>query len=155
MKYAVIVAAMVLLALFDLGKVQAVQLSGAEWKSFSESNAHYWYYDLRSIEQPGKSITKVWCKSVAKNRASIEEKIRLLKKFGGSTWGYENYLYTLNLFEIDCPKKKHRLVMVKDYDRSENILESAVSQDMSWDSIPPGSIIESLYGIVCSEAQKR
>jgi hypothetical protein len=120
-----------------------------EWKQFSESSAFIWSYDNQSIEHSGTGKAIVWAKAIAKGQTGINEKIRLLRKFGGRPLGYEAYAFTINLFEIDCEKRKLRVLSVKDYNKKGDLLESVSLDGSPWDIIPPGSVINNLYAIVC------
>lgn len=120
-----------------------------DWKFLSESNTNRWYYDTKSITPSNKNLVKVWAKGVTKDQKGIDEKIKLLKKFGGETMGYENYSYTLNLFEIDCENKKHRILSVKDYDKKGNGLQTVTIENNPWDYIAPGTIIDNLFKEIC------
>ena len=138
--------------LFLIGMfVTGNQVAGADfdWKSFSESNTNHWYYDTKSVTSSNKSLVKVWAKGVTKDQKGIDEKIKLLKKFGGETMGYENYSYTLNLFEIDCANKKHRIISVKDYDKKGNGLQTVTIENYPWDFMAPGTIIDNLSREIC------
>lgn len=144
--------AAVFLALFGISGVFGFcdRASGeeADWKFFSESSTNRWYYDAKSVVS-NKNILKVWGKGVIKDQKGVDEKIKLLKKFGGQTLGYEKYSYTLNLFEINCENKKQRIISVKDYDKMGNGLQTATMEDYQWDFIAPGTIIDNLSKEVC------
>ena len=120
-----------------------------DWSAFTETSLHKWFYDNKRLQSSG-DVIRVWTKSVAKGQSSINEKVRLLIKFGGRTRGYEKYCCTINLFEIDCRNNKQRLVMAQDYDSNDCILEPAALPDNTFGLIPAGSVIESLSNIICS-----
>ncbi len=122
-----------------------------DWCAFTESSFHKWFYDNKRIESSGGAV-KVWTKSVAKEQSSINEKVRLLIKFGGRTWGYEKYSYTINLFEIDCRNNKQRVVMIQDYDSNDCILDTEVLPYNTFESIPASSVINTLSTIICSHS---
>ncbi len=124
---------------------------GPEWRKFSESDAFQWYYDPKSIERRDKGIVRVWAKSLVKGRVGVDEKVKLLKKFGGQARGYENYSYTINLFEINCAKQEQRVTSVTDCDAKGNTLETAIVENYPWGAIPPGTIIYNLSKIVCEQ----
>lgn len=124
---------------------------GADWKFFSESASNRWYYETSTVDYSRKELVRVWGKAVTKGKEGIDEKIKLLEKFGGQTRGYEKYSYTMNLFELDCVRKKSRILSVKDYDLKGNPLESVSIENFPWDFIAPGTIIENLYKTVCRD----
>ena len=137
------------LVLFLLLSVNPGAGSDIDWKFFSESNTNRWYYDTKSVTPSNKNLIKVWAKGLTKDQKGIDEKIKLLKKFGGETMGYENYSYTLNLFEIDCENKKNRILSVKDYDKKGNGLQTVTIENYSWDYVAPGTIIDNLFKEIC------
>ena len=137
------------LVLFLLLSVNPGAGSDIDWKFFSESNTNRWYYDTKSVTPSNKNLIKVWAKGLTKDQKGIDEKIKLLKKFGGETMGYENYSYTLNLFELDCENKKNRILSVKDYDKKGNGLQTVTIENYSWDYIAPGTIIDNLFKEIC------
>lgn len=136
-------------ALCIFGFCSYVSAEASRWKLFSESHAFSWYYDENGMDHSNKNVIRVWAKSAVKGRTGIDEKIKLLKKFGGQTKGYEDYSYTVNLFELDCKSKKQRVISVKDYDSQGNTLETATMENSPWDYVPPGTIAESLFKAVC------
>lgn len=122
-----------------------------EWKYFGESSANFWYYGTKNIENSRKGIVSVWGKALAKGKEGIDDKIRLLQRFGGHTKGYENYSYTISLFEIDCANRKNRVASVGDYDKKGNVLESVSVENYPWNPISAGTIIDNLHKIVCPQ----
>ena len=145
-RYSVLTLSLVLLILISVNPAAGADI---DWKFFSESNTNRWYYDTKSVTPSNKNLIKVWAKGLTKDQKGIDEKIKLLKKFGGETMGYENYSYTLNLFELDCENKKNRILSVKDYDKKGNGLQTVTIENYSWDYIAPGTIIDNLFKEIC------
>jgi len=145
-RYSVLTLSLVLLILISVNPAAGADI---DWKFFSESNTNRWYYDTKSVTPSNKNLIKVWAKGLTKDQKGIDEKIKLLKKFGGETMGYENYSYTLNLFEIDCENKKNRILSVKDYDKKGNGLQTVTIENYSWDYVAPGTIIDNLFKEIC------
>ena len=91
-----------------------------------------------------QDIVEVWTKSEYTEKGVAD----LVKKFGKH---YENLSYSLELWEINCAEKKHRLLSITAYSEEGNILytDQAGSRPPPWKIIPRGSIEESLYGALC------
>jgi len=75
---------------------------------YARSNNYAHCYDLKTIQYSGKRFVKVLIKATAVTDNGRETKINTMNKRGLSTAGYENYLYTYELVEIDCKERKIR-----------------------------------------------
>jgi hypothetical protein len=64
---------------------------------------------------------------------------------------YKDLSYSLELWEINCAEKKHRLLSNTAYSVEGNILytDQAGSRLPPWKSISRGSVDESLYKALC------
>ncbi|TAN41074.1 MAG: hypothetical protein EPN22_16395 [Nitrospirae bacterium] len=141
--YLIASCAMIFTAL-DAG---ADELQG--WRPFGQSETNYWYYRTKDIEFKTDGVVRIWSKAAAKGKIGIDDKIKLLQKFGGNTKGYEQFSHSVSLFEINCNQRKSRVVSVTDYDKNGKSLESVTVPDFPWDSIGKGTIMDNLSNIVC------
>jgi hypothetical protein len=113
----------------------------------SLGSAHF--YDSESIVVSG-NIVKVWKKLIYSERGKqYYIKWRIQKKL--NVKGYKNLDYTLDLFKIDCFKKKFQILETIDYASDGSILESVNFPEFlsEWSSILPDSVGEGLFKKVC------
>lgn len=120
-----------------------------EWRPFGQSETNYWYFRTKDIEFKTDGTVRIWSKAAAKGKIGIDDKIKLLQKFGGNTKGYEQFSHSVSLFEINCSQRKSRVVSVTDYDKNGKSLESVTVPDFPWDSIGKGTIMDNLSTVVC------
>lgn len=116
----------------------------------SENYTHC--YDLKTIQYSGKRFVKVLIKATAVTDNGREIKIHTMKKRGLSTAGYENYLYTYELVEIDCKEKKIRTWLFSDHDSTGKTLNTVIQPKEvmeKWFPIPAQSTVGLLYKAVC------
>ena len=145
--------------LFILGIIFSITLfhinSYAEGKCqpYAKTENYLHCYDLKTIQYSGEKFVKVLIKATAITDKGKEIKIDAMKKRGLSTAGYENYLYTYELVEIDCEKRKIRTWLFSDHDLTGKTLNTVVQPNEvmeKWFSIPPRTTAELLYKAVCS-----
>ncbi|MBF0328203.1 MAG: hypothetical protein HQL10_03535 [Nitrospirae bacterium] len=119
------------------------------WRLFGQSETNYWYYTTKNIEFKNDGVVRIWSKASAKGKIGIDDKIKLLQRFGGNTKGYEQFSHSVSLFEINCSQRKSRVVSVTDYDKNGKSLESVTVPDFPWDAIGKGTIMDNLTTVVC------
>jgi hypothetical protein len=115
-------------------------------------------YDLKTIQYSGERFVKVMIKTTAVTDKGKEIKMQTIKKRGLSTDGYENYLYTYELVEIDCEKNKIRTWLFSDYDhtgKSLNVVIQPKKTIEKWFIIPSQTTAELLYKAVCPQKKER
>ena len=122
---------------------------GEDWKLFTiSSDEVFWWYDTQSVTyQPDKTI-RVWVK-----RVKAEEIFKTMKsgtkidpaELEKMTSGMD---YERFLMEIDCVQKTAGHLQKLNYD-SNGALKSGESKIGTKKAIPPGSVAEKLYKIVC------
>jgi hypothetical protein len=127
------------IALFDCAEVW-----GADWKFISSTDLYECFYDAENMTRSSKNIVGVWTKLVYTERGITG----IVKEFGKH---YENLSYSLELWEIDCAKKKQRILSITEYSAEGNILYTnpTKSRPSAWKSISRESVGESLYKIIC------
>jgi hypothetical protein len=114
---------------------------GADWKLLASDEKSLAYYDAQSIIRPSKNIVKVWVKVDYTEKGVIDYVGDLGKK-------YENLSHEKSLWEINCVEKIFRQLSWIAYDNKGEVIYSS-SSPLRWDFIPPESIVEALYKIVC------
>ncbi len=117
---------------------------GADWKLFAETDSYQCFYDAEDTVPSSNGVVDVWAKLEYTKRG-----IRgIVEKFGSH---YEDLSYSLELWEINCPKRKDRLLSITEYSAEGKILYSNSSEGRhpAWKMIPRESVDESLYHAVC------
>jgi hypothetical protein len=114
------------------------------WRLYAKTDLYECFYDAENIVRSSEDIVEVWAKLVYTERGVVE----LVKEFGKH---YENLSYSLELWEINCAEKKHRLLSTTAYSVEGNILytNQAGSRPPPWKIISRESVGESLYKAVC------
>ncbi len=131
----------ILIGLFIFGYAE---VWGEDWKLYAKTDLHECFYNAENMIRSSQDIVEVWTKLEYTERGIIET----VKKFGKH---YENLSYSLELWEINCAKKRHRLLSITLYSVEGNILytNQAGSRPPPWKIISRESIEESLYKAVC------
>jgi len=127
------------LTIFSYGEVW-----GEDWRLYTKTDLYECFYNAENMIRSSQDIVEVWTKLEYTERGIIET----VKKFGKY---YENLSYSLELWEINCAKKRHRLLSVTLYSVEGRILytNQAGSHLPPWKIISRESIEESLYKAVC------
>jgi len=117
---------------------------GADWRLYTKTDLHEGFYDAENMIHSLRDIVEVWTRLEYTERGVIET----VKKFGKH---YENLSYSLELWEINCAEKKHRLLSITLYSVEGNILytNQAGSRPPPWKIILRESVEESLYKAIC------
>ena len=116
---------------------------GADWKFISSTDLYECFYDAENMTRSSKNIVGVWTKLVYTERGITG----IVKEFGKH---YENLSYSLELWEIDCAKKKQRILSITEYSAEGKILYASSAEGRpTWKIIPRQSVDESLYKAVC------
>ena len=90
---------------------------GQDWKLFKNTEDAKFYYDKKDVTHLSKGIVKVWIKQVY-TKKGVADMVNLIGPH------YENLSYSLQLWEIDCPSKKQRILSHKQYSVDGNILDT-------------------------------
>jgi hypothetical protein len=115
-----------------------------DWRLYAKTDLYECFYDAEDMIRSSQDIVKVWMKSEYTGGGVTE----MVKKFGKH---YENLSYSLELWEINCAGKKHRLLSITAYSVEGNILytDQAGSRLPPWEIISRESVGESLYKALC------
>jgi hypothetical protein len=132
------------LVMIGLAILSHAEVWGADWSLISSTDSYKCSYDAENITRSSKNIVGVWA------RLEYTEKgiSGIVKEFGKH---YENLSYSLELWEIDCVKKKQRILSITEYSVEGSILYTnpAKSRPSAWKSISREAVGESLYKAVC------
>ena len=134
-----VISVVIGLAIFGCAEVW-----GADWRLISSTDSYKCFYDTENITRSSKNIVGVWARLEYTERGVVE----MVKEFGKH---YENLSYSLELWEINCAEKKHRLLSTTAYSVEGNILytNQAGSRPPPWKIISRESVEESLYKALC------
>lgn len=124
---------------------------GENWVLFNKSpDGTLWYYDSDSIVSMEEGdIKRVWDKSV--RTEEWKKRLQEASDKYGKDIDAMSIDHTLTLDDFHCTMKKHRFVKVIDSSKDGREIYSQELKGSRWRPIPPRSIIESLFGIVCKD----
>ena len=147
----------------------SVAAEAADWRPYAGDQYFSYFYDARSTDYPYKtvsnvlnlelsklSIVSVWTKRIIRDRKGRERQIEEQKKLGFTTKGYERYEYTVAHKELNCSKRRYRVLSEADYSKDDDVL-SSVKKDVNyveWNPIPPDSDTDALHQALCEKAKK-
>lgn len=151
---AIIRCTLICLTIIYLFVTSSVALS-SEWVFYGKgvNNSFEAYYDKESIMSSQDKILKVWTKYVY-SETGKHNYILFRTKVDASTIGYENFGYTINECKINCKTKEWSEQSTRDYDLNARLLYWSDSK-IPWRSIPPDSLVEQLFKIICVKQKKR
>ncbi len=116
---------------------------GENWKFLLKNKAgDEGYYDADSVTRPSKGIVRVLTKVVFSEKNINREG----EKLGSS---YKDMSHRVILHEMNCMEKKGAFLEVTTYSKKGIVLSSIKPNEVTWVKIPPESIGEALYKILC------
>jgi hypothetical protein len=132
------------LVMIGLAILSHAEAWAMDWKLYAKTDLYECFYDAEDMIRSSQDIAEVWTKLVYTERGVVE----MVKEFGKH---YENLSYSLELWEINCAEKKHRLLSTTAYSVEGNILytNQAGSHSPPWKIISRESVEESLYKALC------
>jgi hypothetical protein len=120
-----------------------VEVWGADWKLFAETDSYECFYDAEDTARSSNNIVDVWTK-LEYTQKGVNG---IVKKFGKH---YADLCYSLELWEINCGERKERILSITEYSAEGKILYASSAEGRpAWKMIPPQSVDESLYKAVC------
>ncbi len=130
--------------LIGLSIIGNAEVWAKDWRSYAKTDSYECLYDAEDMIGSSQDIVEVWTKSEYTERGVTE----MVRQFG-KHYGHLNY--SLELWEINCAKKKDRLLSIAAYSAEGNILytDQAGSPLPPWKIIPRESVEESLYKALC------
>jgi hypothetical protein len=125
-----------------------IEVIAADWKSLGSDDDFSYFYDSATISYPSKAIARVWTKTIYKEKGRVKtmERFRGNKELSGII---KNVDHTLNLFEINCLDKKFRTLSGIFYSKNGKVLKTVESTSGLWKFIPPDTMYEAIYEVVC------
>lgn len=123
-------------------------IGSSDWVEYGTSkNGDILLYDKGNIKKgEGKSIIQVKVTEILSDEKR-DKYIQTVKKGGMFTESWNNLIFTISLFEIDCLEKRMKILHYTLYDTNGKSLYS--SSDQNWDYITPHTINDTLRKKVC------
>jgi hypothetical protein len=116
---------------------------GEDWKPLRPSkDGDTNFYDANSVTRPSKDIVKGSLKIVFSQKSVNREVDKL-----GST--YKDLSHRIISWEMNCTEKKAAFVEITTYSKKGTIISSIKPDKKTFTAIPPGSVGEELYKLLC------
>jgi Surface-adhesin protein E len=112
---------------------------GQDWELLEKIEDTKSYHDEKGAHSPQK-IVKVWIK-----RTYPKGVINVMDLVGRR---FENLSYSINSLEFVCEAKLTRFLSMTYFSENGDLLALGDPSD-KWESIPPNSMFDALYKIVC------
>lgn len=129
--------------------ITPVMASSDEWVEYDMSkNGNIYSYNKVNIKHRTKNIVQVWIKEVFSDEGR-EKIIQPLSKGGLTTEEWEKLSHTLVLDEIDCKKRKSRILSITYYNTDGKGFFIHSYDKAEWDYIVPRSMMNTLRKKVC------
>ena len=144
MKSFVLFGFFILIGFCLLGHAEA---GGAEWKFLEKDNEGSWFYDSTNIECLSDDIIRVRTKKIYDKKAVL----KAVEKYGKD---YMSLDHVRNLWEIDCVRRKFRLLSAVFYSKDNSIIYDYDDEKVKYfalEDIPPDSYIELVCKKVCNK----
>jgi hypothetical protein len=113
---------------------------GADWELLQKMESTKFYSDKKDGTHPPKKIVKVWIRQAYTEKD--KDMINLVRQ------RYENLSYSINSLEFVCGAKLTRFISMTYFSENGDLLALEDPTD-KWESIPPNSMFDALYKIVC------
>jgi len=110
---------------------------GADWQLLEKIEDTKSYHDKKDAHSPPKNV-KVWIKQVY----TREDMINLVGP------RYENLSYSINSLEFRCGAGLTRILSMTYFSENGDLL-GLQDPAKKWESIPPNSMFDALYKMVC------
>ena len=133
----------------------SARVDGADWRFYAETEAEdmKFYYDEDSIKHLSESIVQARIREMYVNDSGKQEIIEIRKGHGLPTEGFENFKFTVEIWEINCTDKMHKLLFVEYYNNKNSMLDSNYSDSGNWSPIVTNSAGGKLYEILCLDTE--
>jgi hypothetical protein len=121
--------------------------SGADWTLYAGNEFGSYHYNAENIGHLPNHLVRISQKLVLTNKGRINLTGELGKE-------YENISELLILREIDCTRRKSRILEVAYcYEEGRIIKKESYQQQLNWDSVTPDSVDDILHRAVCKPSE--
>ena len=123
------------------------EILNPRWKFFTfDKEGSAWFYDLESIST-SYDIVPVWLKTICSERVRQNK----IKEIGKKAEKLDHFLW---FCEIDCSKRRYRVLELIAYASNDSILEEKKNYSENttiWEPILPDTRIEWLFKEICKK----
>jgi hypothetical protein len=124
------------------------------WEFYGVSSGGGSFYYNKTNLTKSSNIISVWTYNIRTD----DERTRMIesiKKYDlEKSKKYQYYDHDVMLWKIDCENRQSKLETLIHYDDNGNTLSNDTYENTKWESIPPQSIMEGLYNIICVTEKK-
>jgi len=121
---------------------------GSDWVEYGKTSLGDVYSYNKVKIKHRKNAVQVWVRFVYSDEGR-KRYIQGMRKYGGSTEGYDNLSQTLTLYEINCEKGMSRVLSIIEYNNQGVTLYRGSSDKSKWIYIVPGSVKDNLRKKIC------
>lgn len=112
------------------------EIVGADWKYLQKNFQGEFFYDADRIIRSSENAVGIWLKIVYSEHFLKEE-------------GVDELTQTIGLWEINCKDKKMCLLSSSHHSKEGEVSAPQVQLPPEWKSITPGTIMDTLYQVLC------
>ena len=134
-----------ILALLFFGHTEPLR---TDWRFYAGSEFGSYHYNAENVGYLPNNLVRTWQKLVLTNKGRVNLAGQLGKE-------YENVSELVVLKEIDCTRRRSRILEVAYCSNEGKIIERESYQQFDWDSVIPDSVDDILYHSVCKQSEKR
>lgn len=114
---------------------------GVDWDLLEKMEVTKFYSDKKDVTHSPTKLFKVWIRQVYTEKGQMGM-ISLVRPH------YENLSYSIKCLEFDCGAKLTRFLTITYYSENGDLLGLEPPPD-KWESIPPNSMFDAIYKLVC------
>lgn len=122
----------------------------ADWTTIEDSGT---LYDKKSIERLTNGNIRVWQKYIL--ALNVREKLQSDLLDGGTKLNYQDYKFSVSLWEYDCKGKRFAVVNGNDYSTDGQVINSFEISQPKFNRLIPESNGEIVFQSICSVSLKK
>ena len=131
----------VMLVLIGFAVFTCMEVWAADWELLEKMEVTKFYSDKKDATHSPPKIVKVWIRQVYTEKSQMGI-ISLVRPH------YENLSYSIKFLEFGCVAKLTRILSITYYSENGDLLGLENPPD-KWESIPPNSMFDAIYKLVC------
>ncbi|MGZ3635041.1 MAG: surface-adhesin E family protein [Syntrophales bacterium] len=127
--------------------------NGEKWKFYSQGGGFYCFYDAETINYLPNNSVQVFVKVMSEDKQSRTRWITEMRK-DDPTYP-DNWSYFTALTEVNCKNRTQTLLQLKNYNTTNELINSKKIEHPNPDYISSDSTAEALYKIVCTKQESK